>query len=250
MSYPTPETVYERICWSADVKDVATLRSTLEQMPDLEWVKIDQLFTKRDGFEVVKQLSDDGYSIFSDEKITEIPSKLEAIAQVLVRYQPAMLNCMAGCVSSGKVSSVNADLVDGLKRFADVCHGANVLPCGVTVLTSKKPRAIGHEFNGRDSIEQVLYYVDMLDACGFTDIVCSTDELEAVMAEFPHLHANVPGIRPAGASIDDQARVATPSGALLAGAERLVIGRPLTNGNPAENLQKIVDEILNPERQS
>ena len=137
------------------------------------------------------------------------------------------------------------DKIDGLKRFADACHEAGTKSCGVTVLTSKTPQVIDQEFNGRDSKEQVLEYVAMLLACGFTDVVCSPKEVPIIRAEssFDVLELNTPGIRPAGADQDDQARAATPEGARAAGADRLIIGRPITKGDLAENLRSIVASI-------
>ncbi len=156
-----------------------------------------------------------------------------------------MLGCMAGAQSSGRLTHRDSEQIDGLKRFADACHGAGTRPCGVTVLTSKTPEAVKREFNGRDPIEQVLYYVEMLLGCGFTDVVCSPRELSAIRGErrFDGLDLNTPGIRPAGSETGDQARADTPEAALAAGATRLVIGRPITTGDPAENLKNIVASI-------
>jgi orotidine-5'-phosphate decarboxylase len=233
----------ERIIWSADVPDEETLMGQLDRMPELRVVKIDRLFVTDIGLGVIDRLRERGLMIFDDAKIVEIPTKLEAIAEKHCKHQPWMLNCMAGGISS--LSVVHEEQVDGLKRFADVCHHYDVRPCGVTVLTSKTPTVVLEEFNGRDSMEQVLYYVDALLKCGFTDIVCSPKELSAIRSEsaFDVLNLNTPGIRPAGSEQGDQARSDTPSAALAAGATRLVIGRPITNGDPAENLKNIVASI-------
>jgi orotidine-5'-phosphate decarboxylase len=115
----------------------------------------------------------------------------------------------------------------------------------VTVLTSKTAEVVGDEFNGRSATEQVLYYVDALLACGFTDVVCSPKEVPIIRSEsrFDSLDLDTPGIRPAGSDAGDQARADTPEAALAAAATRLVIGRPITTGNPAENLRNIVASI-------
>ncbi len=52
--------------------------------------------TKRDGPEVVREVVDMGFNVFSDEKVTEVPSKLAEIAKVCASWGPTMLNCMAG----------------------------------------------------------------------------------------------------------------------------------------------------------
>lgn len=235
----------DRIIWSADVPDEATLFAHLDRMPDLRLVKIDRLFATEAGLGIVDRLGERGLRVFDDAKIIEIPSKTVGVARAHLAHRPWMLNCMAGVQSSGILSGPDPDALDGLKRFADACLEAGTKPCGVTVLTSKTPEIVSREFNGRDSVEQVLYYVDALLEAGFTDVVCSAAELAAIRAErrFDALGLNVPGIRPQGTDVGDQARVDTPLAALQAGADRLVIGRAITTGEPQRNLRAIVDEI-------
>lgn len=240
MSYPTTrEEALGHICLSADYPDKPTLMSNLKRLPSGMWVKIDQLMTKRDGPEVVREVVDMGFNVFSDEKVTEVPSKLAEIAKVCASWGPTMLNCMAGSLSSLVWEHPDPAKLDGLKQFADVCHGAGVRPCAVTVLTSKTPGAIEGEFAGRSSLGQVDFYVDVLRLAGFTDVVCSTKELPIV-----GLNTNVPGIVMPDGDSPDQARTDTPSGALNAGADMMVIGRALTKGDIEENLDAIVAEIL------
>lgn len=235
----------ERIIWSADVADEVTLMAALDLMPSLRIVKMDALFFEDRDLSTIDRLNERGIRVFDDRKAVEIPSKLEAIAMKHLAHRPWMLNCMAGAISSNVLTNEDRNKLDGLKRFADACHKVGTKPCGVTVLTSKKPDIISGEFNGRDSIEQVLYYVDRLMSCGFTDIVCSVTEVEAIRlnSTFDVLDLNVPGIRPLWVATGDQVRIGTPSGAIASGATRLVIGRPITEGTPAKNLQRIVDEI-------
>lgn len=236
----------DRIIWSADVKDKADLMAALDLMPELRNVKIDCLFLTGTDLTVIDRLNERGLKVFDDAKINEIPSKLEAIARKHLERKPWMLNCMAGCVSSmvSYDKDQDRDKIDGLKRFADACYEVDTRSCGVTVLTSKTPEIVKREF-GRTSEDQVLEYVAMLLVCGFTDVVCSPKEVPIIRAEsrFDVLDLNTPGIRPAGADQGDQARSDTPQGALAAGTDRLIIGRPITNGNPAENLRNIIASI-------
>lgn len=245
----TEETVYDHICWSADVDNLTRLLDHLEQMPELKIVKIDRLFVARNGYDVFGRLNARGIKVFYDAKLVEIPPKLEELALTECLHDPWMLNCMAESVSNGAFeltgTITRADL-DGLKRFADVCHSVRVRPCGVTVLTTKSAYVTNAEYHERTRIEQVLFYVEALDRAGFMDIVCSPDELLAIRAvrQFDHVRLITPGVRPAGANKDDQVNAKTPRAALEAGSDMLVIGRPITVGNPAFNLNKIVAEIL------
>lgn len=234
-----------RIIWSADVADEVTLMGHLDRMPELRIVKIDRLFLTGIDLWLITRLREKGFCVFVDAKIIEIPSKVVAIAGRYLQHKPWMLNCMAGAQSSGLLTHEDPEKIDGLKRFADACHAAGTRPCAVTVLTSKTDEVVSREFNERTSIDQVLYYVEMLLECGFTDVVCSPKELPAIRAEslFDSLDLNTQGIRPAGSDAGDQARADTPEAALAAGATRLVIGRPITTGDPAENLRNIVAGI-------
>lgn len=238
-------TPFDRIIWSADVANEEVLMATLDRMPKLQIVKIDRLFVTDIGLGVIEQLNERGVKVFDDAKIIEIPSKAVGIAKKHLKHKPWMLNCMAGVQSSGILDHQDSEKIDGLKRFADACYEVGTRPCGVTVLTSKTADVVGRESNGRDSVEQVLYYVEALLEAGFTDVVCSPVEVAAIRAEsrFDALDLNTPGIRPAGSAADDQARANTPEAALAAGATRLVIGRPITNGDPAVNLENIAASI-------
>lgn len=235
----------DRIIWSADEPDEAALMAKIEKMPALRYIKIDRAFMEGRDFTIFYRLQGRGLQIFDDAKIIEIPSKMEELAKKHVVHKPWMLNCMAGGESSDILEDLDCEKVDGLKRFADVCNIAGVRACGVTVLTSKKQPVIQREFNGRTSQEQVLYYAELLLACNFTDIVCSPEEAKAIRsdARFNHMDLNCPGIRLPGEDAGDQARIDTPHGALASGVTRLVVGRPITVGDSAVNLQKFVDNI-------
>jgi orotidine-5'-phosphate decarboxylase len=235
----------EHIIWSADVDGIDTLLGLLDQMPNLTTVKVDRLLLTKIGLEVIQTLNERGLRVFADAKIVEIPSKSLELAELHLGYRPWMLNCMAGIQSSGIMRDEDSAMIDGLKRFAEACHQVGTKSCGVTVLTSKTPSIVQNEFGGHTPTEQVLYYVAALQEAGFTDVVCSPQEIKAIRAEkqFDSLELNTPGIRPGWSSASDQARIDTPEAALTAGATRLVIGRPITEGNPGENFKRIIDGI-------
>lgn len=236
--------VYDRIIWSADVLTMKSLGRGLQRMRGLEIVKIDRLFLEMRNPSIFKRIQEDyGVRVFSDAKFIEIPRKLEELALKHLKYQPWMLNCMAGGVSSKVLDDPKTR--DGLKRFADACHKYGTRPCGVTVLTSKTEGVVVKEFNDRTSIEQVLYYVEVLADMGFTDVVCSPKEVPAIRAEcrFDGLDLNTPGIVLAGSDPQDQARTNTPAGALNAGSTRLVIGTALTEGDQAKNFLVVKQEV-------
>lgn len=231
--------------WSADVDEPTLWERLNSGGHGLRNIKIDRYGFGEMGFGIMDRLREAGYNVFADAKIVEIPDKVMAVTQQHLRHRPWMLNCMAGICSSGEMDIDDEKQRDALKRFADACHAVGTLPCAVTVLTSKKPALIAREFNKRTSIEQVLVYVEMMLEAGFTDIVCSPVECEAIRADsrFDGMSINTPGIRLPGSDTRDQARTGTPVGAILAGATRLVIGQDLTNGSLSERWQLIQDNL-------
>jgi orotidine-5'-phosphate decarboxylase len=79
---------------------------------------------------------------------------------------------------------------------------------------------------------------------GLRGFVSSAEEVAAMRRSFPEATLVIPGIRPAGAAVGDQKRVATPAAAIAAGADYLVIGRPVTQAaDPAAAAQAILDDI-------
>jgi orotidine-5'-phosphate decarboxylase len=85
----------------------------------------------------------------------------------------------------------------------------------------------------------------LTQACGLDGVVCSAQEAPALRAALgPGFLLVTPGIRPAGSARDDQARVVTPGAAMAAGADYLVIGRPISRApDPLGALHAIVDSL-------
>jgi orotidine-5'-phosphate decarboxylase len=246
MSYPTSEAeVRSRLCWSADVDESPALVAQAKLMPGLEMAKVDRAHWDENGPDVIEELNELGIKVFDDAKPSEIPSKLEKIAKIHCKHRPWMLNVMADSASGGMLTSDDVEELEGLKRFADVCHQHDVRPCAVTVLTSTKPEFALKKY-GKPVDEQVLLYVELLLNCGFTDIVCSPQEVPMIRAEsrFDGLSTINPGIKRKPGTNKDQARTATPAEAFHLGCDVLVIGRDLTTGDPVQNMSDIVADVL------
>jgi orotidine-5'-phosphate decarboxylase len=93
--------------------------------------------------------------------------------------------------------------------------------------------------------EQVLLLGQVAAAAGLTGLVCSAEEVSELRRELgASILLVVPGIRPAGAELGDQRRVATPAEALRRGASMLVVGRPITSAaDPAGAAEAILEEM-------
>ena len=115
----------------------------------------------------------------------------------------------------------------------------------VTLLTSMSPADMKDVGLGGNPQEAVSRLARLAQECGLDGVVCSPQEAAALRRQFGKEFALVtPGIRPAEAAQDDQARIATPRQAIAAGADYLVIGRPITRApDPLAALHRINNEI-------
>jgi orotidine-5'-phosphate decarboxylase len=116
---------------------------------------------------------------------------------------------------------------------------------GVTVLTSMDAAQLQSVGVSSTPAEQVLRLARMATESGLRGFVCSPEEVAQLRAALgPDAILVTPGIRPAGAEIGDQKRVATPGAAIAAGATYLVVGRPITQSpDPAAAAKSILKEI-------
>jgi len=156
-----------------------------------------------------------GAGLFLDLKLHDIPATVAGAARSLAPLRPRYLTVHA----AGGATMVRA-AVDALP---DVAIAA------VTVLTSLGAQDLAAVGLEGPPPEVVRRLAALAVAAGARAVVCSPHEVAAVRAEVgPGVTLITPGVRPAGASAQDQARVATPRQARDAGADLLVIGRPIT----------------------
>lgn len=173
--------------------------------------------------------------LFLDVKIDDIPNTLAGTAKEIASIHPLALNVMA---SAG---------IDGMLAVSKVKGDAKLWI--VTVLTSKEEND-AHLTFGAPSKAKALQYSREAKLSMADGIICSPQEL-ALLKPRPELQglefAN-PGIRPAWSVVGDQKRIMAPADALKAGADRLIIGRPITNhpncASRAEACERILEEIM------
>ena len=176
-----------------------------------------ELFTAA-GPALVSALRQRGADVFLDLKLYDIPNTVRAAARRAAALDVRLLTVHA---SGGE--SMLAAAVDGAGRNCGIL--------GVTVLTSLTPAELAQSWGRGPWIDiraEVLRLADMANSAGAHGVVCSGDELGAVSRDFPRLAPLVPGIRPAGAALNDQSRVVTPEDAAALGARYLIIGRVVT----------------------
>jgi orotidine-5'-phosphate decarboxylase len=192
-----------------------------------------ELFTAT-GPEAVAALRARGRDVFLDLKFHDIPNTVRGAVQSAARLGAALVTVHA----SGGLDMLSA-AVEGAGP------GCRVL--GVTVLTSLNSKALARSW-GRDVSavgDEVLRLAELVRSSGAHGVVCSAQEAAAVRAEHGDaLELLVPGIRLDGGAGHDQARVATPSEAVAAGADYIVLGRAITTASDPRAVMKRVREML------
>jgi orotidine-5'-phosphate decarboxylase len=191
-----------------------------------------QLFTSA-GPAIVEEVLASGSKVFLDLKYHDIPNTVRHAVESASALGVDMLTIhLAGGRSMCKAAVVGRGI-------------SKVLLLGVTVLTSLDDTALP-EIGFRGSVEdEVLLLAELAKNAGITGLVASPQELPILRERFGSLFTTViPGIRPSWAKPGDQRRILTPRQAVDAGADYLVIGRPITaSTDPRTAVLRIIEEL-------
>ena len=223
----------DKIIVALDVATKAQAVALVEQLREqISFFKIGlQLYTA-EGPEIVRAVLAMGAEVFLDLKFNDIPTTVARTVEAASNLGVRMLTIH---LSGG------SDMI----RAAVAVPKNELLILGVTVLTSANEGML-REIGISDEIDnQVLRLAKLGVAKGVDGIVASPHEIKSLRAEFgDKIKIVVPGIRPSWSEPGDQKRFATPSEAIEAGADYLVIGRPITAAkNPGEALNRILTEL-------
>ena len=194
-----------------------------------------ELFTHA-GPDFIKQIKQKGFDIFLDLKFHDIPNTVAKAVAAAAELGVWMTNVHA----SGGVRMMEA-AKDVLYPFGKDAP----LLIAVTVLTSMESsdlKEIGIEVS---PLEQATRLALLAKNCGLDGVVCSAKEVQSFRTRLgSDFKLVTPGIRPAGSTPDDQRRIMTPQRAQAAGADYLVIGRPITQAeDPSKALQTILSTL-------
>ncbi|OGV63346.1 MAG: orotidine 5'-phosphate decarboxylase [Lentisphaerae bacterium RIFOXYB12_FULL_65_16] len=201
--------------------------------PLVPWYKIGkQLFT-RHGPDAVRMVRERGSRVFLDLKYHDIPNTVAEAVRAAAGIGADLVNVHAG----GGPSMLAAAAEAGQK--------SGVLVVAVTVLTSLDERELRATGVAATPAEQVVRLARLAQANGIPGVVCSALEIGALrQACGPEFVLVVPGIRPAGSGTDDQKRVMTPRAAAAAGADYIVVGRPIRQApDPQAAVRQILEEL-------
>ncbi len=210
-----------RLIVALDFDSADAARRLVEALGDrVSFYKVGLTLLARDGGAVARDLKAAGKQVFQDWKLHDIGAQVEGAARAIA--------------ADGGADLLTVHAEPQVMRAAVAGRGdSGTLIVGVTVMTSLTDADLQEMGYGARAAELVERRVSQAIECGLDGVVASPLEAArvreiAAAAARPKFLIVTPGVRPTGASADDQQRTATPSGALRSGATHLVVGRPIT----------------------
>ena len=227
----------ERLIVALDYSDMDSALALVDQLGEaVEFYKVGMQLYYSVGNIVVEELAKRNKKIFLDLKLHDIPNTVAGAIQSLANPNICFLT-IHGLGGLGMMKAAVA-----AKEKYELTH-LKIL--AVTVLTSIDEE----EKNQLNWPGQISDYASNLASlakdAGVDGIICSPEEITRIKEKCgKDFYVVTPGIRPLGADVGDQSRIATPAKAMNAGSDYLVVGRPITQAqNPKEAAIKIVEEM-------
>ncbi len=219
-----------------DAQSPREVAPTLRQLQGtVRWAKVGlEMFTAC-GPDAVREVADLGYQVFLDLKLHDIPNTVAKAVESAAKLPIGMLT-LHTC--GGR------EMMEWAVK-AQRAHAPNLRLLGVTVLTSMSAPGLA-ETGVSDSPEQQVVRLGRLAAeSGLRGLVCSPLEIAPLRSVLPaEVQLVTPGIRPRDAKADDQTRIMTPADAARAGANFLVVGRPIFKApDPVAAARAILAEV-------
>ncbi len=225
-----------------DVPDAARALHLAETLaPVVGAVKVGKELFVSEGPDIVRHLRAAGASVFLDLKFHDIPNTVAAAVAAAVRLDVQMLTVHA----SGGLAMLRA-AQDAAETAARELNRPAPWVLAVTVLTSLDDADLASVGVAGDAAAQVERLANLACTAGLQGLVCSPRELPMLRRALPRsMRLITPGIRPAESAAGDQKRTMTPAEAMEAGADGLVIGRPITlAADPCEAARRILESLL------
>jgi orotidine-5'-phosphate decarboxylase len=225
-----------RVIVALDFADLGPARELVRRLdPSLCRLKVGKEMFTRYGPHFVEELTKGSFDVFLDLKFHDIPNTVAAACAAAADLGVWMINVHA--LGGRKMMEAARE------RVALSAH--RPLLVAVTVLTSMSQSDIAEVGLAGTPDDNALHLAQLAKASGLDGVVCSPREAAAIRgAAGPGFLLVTPGVRPPSAALDDQQRVMTPADAVAAGADYLVIGRPVTKSpDPLSVLRDITAQI-------
>ena len=232
MSLASPIDPRDRLIVALDVQSVAEARALVARIGEAaSFYKVGMELVYGGGLDLVRALAGEGKKVFLDLKLHDIPHTVEKAARQVSKLGATYLTVHA--------------YPQTMKAALAGVAGTTTEILGVTVMTSMTDADLAEAGYAQGVAATVGRRADQARAIGIAGLILSPQELVAMRARVgTSLKLITPGVRPAGAALGDQKRIATPGAAIRDGADALVVGRPVTEAkDPAQAARAIVAEI-------
>jgi len=222
----------DRLIVALDLPSVGEAEKLALQLGDaVSFYKIGYQLGYAGGLDFAEDLVASGKKVFLDFKLHDIGNTVGKGVESIVKLGATFLTVHA--------------YPQTMKAALEARRGSQLKVLAVTILTSYNDADVKEAGYVGTVAEQVKHKSAQARTLGIDGIVCSPEESTVVRSVVgPDILLVTPGIRPAGAAVGDQKRIMTPSAAISAGSDYLVVGRPITESNePKEAADAIIAEI-------
>lgn len=206
-----------------------------------KWLKVGMTLYYAEGPSIVREFKERGFKVFLDLKFHDIPHQVRGAARSAAGAGADLLS-VHGLGAGAMLKAAR----EGAEEAAEAMGAERAKLVAITVLTSMDEAAMDEIGLTCPIADEAARLAALAKGGGIDGIVCSPREA-AEMRELlgPDALIVTPGVRPAGAELGDQSRVATPAAAISAGTSHLVIGRPITGAqDPVASYEAIVEELV------
>ncbi len=236
--------IENKVIIALDLSDLEKMRKVVGELsPHTGFFKVGLEMFIRFGPEIVREVVEQKGHVMLDLKLHDIPTTVKKATKNAASLGAELLTIHA----SGGGEMMKAAR-SGVEEFEQETGKKGPKLLGVTVLTSIDQETLNKELGVEKQVDdQVVALAKLAQSSGLDGVVSSPKEIEKIRTACGENFLIVtPGIRPAGASKDDQKRICTPAEAIKKGASYLVIGRPVLKAeNPVDAIVKINGEIGN-----
>ncbi|WOI53358.1 orotidine-5'-phosphate decarboxylase [Parvularcula sp. LCG005] len=222
----------DRLIIALDVPSIDEAASIVDRIGEAgHFYKIGYQLFPLGGYDLARSLVAAGRKVFIDAKLLDIGATVERGVKSLTSIGATVLTVHSDPDTIKGAVAGRGD--SGLGIFA------------VTVLTSWDQATVARHGLPFDVLDLVLHRAEIAAEAGADGVIASAAEAQAIKARFgEQLKIITPGIRPSGAAVDDQKRVITPRDAVAAGADHLVVGRPIIRAeDPAAAARAILADL-------
>ncbi|MGJ4896449.1 MULTISPECIES: orotidine-5'-phosphate decarboxylase [unclassified Bradyrhizobium] len=229
---PTEIAPRDRLIVALDLPSVAEAEAMIARLGDaVTFYKIGMELTYAGGLGLAERLAAEGKHVFMDLKLHDIPNTVERATRQIARLGARFLT-VHGFSQSMKAALAGA-------------AGSSLELLAVTVMTSYDDADLSAAGYAMGVKELVAHRARQAKEIGIHGLILSPEETQLIRPLVgPDMQLVTPGIRPAGSDVGDQKRIMTPALAIAGGADRLVVGRPVTGAaDPAAAAESIVADI-------